>query len=388
MRSELCGQLKRRRCAISGMAACALFVVLLGLPGCAVWNRIKPSTPDVKPLRENRAKSAVAEFERERNLAQYQAALSSWKQGDVKGCRDRLEKLLVREPGRRDASLLMAEVHLLDDEFELAQAIVQKLIDLDANDAQAQHTLGLLFEAQGRQRDAVACYERAVQLAPEDMVIATSYEAAVESLESDGAATAGKSLRASNLADLQGNALASDSDDSASAAPADANNPSDGKRNAVSTGLNATNLTNECRECLRQAEEALDANDGDMFVNCARAAMQAQPHDPKIPNLAAVAALRRNQPALAAQMATEGIHTIGESPDLFRTLGASQYRLGQFAEAQVSLGQSLSLDKSNALAYFLMGCTLNKLGEHEQAEEHLQRARQIDPRYRAGETRP
>jgi tetratricopeptide (TPR) repeat protein len=381
MLAKSSGRSVQRGLCVTGLHWIAILgavVTLVGLPGCAGWKGGRTPVPDVKPLREDRAKEAIAEFEKERNAAQYQAALSSWKQGNVTGCREALEKLLTREPDRRDARMLLAEVHLINEEFDQAQAIVQKLIDQDPKDAHAQHTLGLLLEVQGKQREAVACYERAVQLAPEDMAIATSYEAAVESLDNEGAIppTSGRTK-------TQGPALASDAHPAANPQYTDSNRKSDSKLAAGSTGLNSVHLTNECRACLKQGDEALDQVDLDMFVNCTRSAMQAQPRDPKVPNLAAVSALRHNQAELAVQIANEGIHTAGESAELYRTLGAAQYRLGQHPEAQVSLGKSLSLDKSNALAYFLMGCTLNKLGEHEKADEHLQKARQIDPRYQA-----
>jgi hypothetical protein len=35
------------------------------------------------------------------------------------------------------------------------------------------------------------------------------------------------------------------------------------------------------------------------------------------------------------------------------------------------------------LAYLLMGCTLDKLGQAEAAKSHLEQARRLDPRLRA-----
>ena len=43
--------------------------------------------------------------------------------------------------------------------------------------------------------------------------------------------------------------------------------------------------------------------------------------------------------------------------------------------------QALLLDKGNPLSYFLMGCTLVKLGEQPAAEEFFRQARQLDPKY-------
>jgi hypothetical protein len=60
MRSELCG-LSRRPLG-AGIALCAMLAILVGLPGCAVWKRMKSPAPDVKPLREDRATKAISEF--------------------------------------------------------------------------------------------------------------------------------------------------------------------------------------------------------------------------------------------------------------------------------------------------------------------------------------
>ena len=59
----------------------------------------------------------------------------------------------------------------------------------------------------------------------------------------------------------------------------------------------------------------------------------------------------------------------------------AQYRLGDYAAAQVAIAQGLSLDKSDALAYFLMGSTLARLGQAEAAERQFAEAARLDPRF-------
>ena len=61
-------------------------------------------------------------------------------------------------------------------------------------------------------------------------------------------------------------------------------------------------------------------------------------------------------------------------------LGAAYYRSGDYQSSQVALQQALSLDKSSALAYLLMGCTLAKLGQQQAADDHFRRP-PLDPRY-------
>ena len=65
---------------------------------------------------------------------------------------------------------------------------------------------------------------------------------------------------------------------------------------------------------------------------------------------------------------------------LVSMLGAAQYRLGNYNAAQVAIGQALSLDKSDALTYFLMGSTLARLGQNQAAERQFSEAARLDPR--------
>jgi tetratricopeptide (TPR) repeat protein len=62
-------------------------------------------------------------------------------------------------------------------------------------------------------------------------------------------------------------------------------------------------------------------------------------------------------------------------------LGAAHYRRGEYQVAQTALAQALSLDKSDALAYFLMGSTLAKQNEHEAAAKYLAEAARLDVRF-------
>ena len=64
---------------------------------------------------------------------------------------------------------------------------------------------------------------------------------------------------------------------------------------------------------------------------------------------------------------------------IHRALGTAYYRAGDYQAAQAALEQALSLDKSSALAYFLMGCTLRQRGQLEAAEQHFSRAAELDP---------
>lgn len=96
---------------------------------------------------------------------------------------------------------------------------------------------------------------------------------------------------------------------------------------------------------------------------------------------AAAAALRRNQPRLAIDLLAPAEKRFPDSAALKRVLGVAYYRLGDYASSQVVLQQSLCLDKSSPLTYFLMGCTLAKLGQPESADAHFRQAQSLDPWY-------
>ena len=111
---------------------------------------------------------------------------------------------------------------------------------------------------------------------------------------------------------------------------------------------------------------------------------RAAPDDDGLATRAAVLALQHDQPALAVELAEASLVEHPQSAPLFRVLGTAQYRQEQWQAAHIAFEQALDLDNTNALAYFLMGSTLSKLGQAEAADWHHRRARQLDPRYTVG----
>jgi tetratricopeptide (TPR) repeat protein len=117
-----------------------------------------------------------------------------------------------------------------------------------------------------------------------------------------------------------------------------------------------------------------------------QSAFQAEsPNRPQIlqdPLHRAVEALAQGDSQTAIDAASRGL---AETPDqaaaLYRVLGTAHYRLGEYQAAQAALAQALSLDKSDALSYFLMGSTLDKLADHEAAQRNYSEAARLDPRF-------
>jgi tetratricopeptide (TPR) repeat protein len=130
-----------------------------------------------------------------------------------------------------------------------------------------------------------------------------------------------------------------------------------------------------------QGAKALSQGSAETAMVCFRQAMGARPDDPQIPISAAVLALQHNRPDMAIEVVERSLKALPKSAALHRILGAAYYRQGDYPASQSALQQALSLDKSSALSYFLMGCTLAKLGQAEAAETHFRQAQAIDSRY-------
>ena len=134
-------------------------------------------------------------------------------------------------------------------------------------------------------------------------------------------------------------------------------------------------------DLLRQGAEALSEGKTDVAMAFFREAAASRPHDPQIPISAAVAALRQNHPEAAVDLLQAAADRFPKSAAVYRTLGAACYRRTDYRAAQSALKQALLLDKANPLSYFLMGCTLVKLGEQPAADECFRQARLLDPKY-------
>ncbi len=110
-----------------------------------------------------------------------EAAKARWEQqDDPKGCREALEKLLARNPQHRDARLLMAELLLAEDDPQGAYEHAKAALDAYPNDAQVQYTMALTLDASGRTSDALAYYERATKMDPQNEAFAAAYQTARE----------------------------------------------------------------------------------------------------------------------------------------------------------------------------------------------------------------
>lgn len=396
---------------------------LLGLAaGCKGLPTLGPPDQDLTQKRRQRTEEAAREFEAKRDLAELQAALARWDQGDVKGCEHALQRLLERNPNHREARLLMAEVCLADNRPQAAFSQAEQALLAYPDDAHVQYTVGLLLDATGQGETALAHYERAAELEPDDELYTVSHRNALRAAEGVGPSPDGPTGQPadSSQASLELESVVPDHTAQTSqparsvvehrpnrpktAAPADdAPQPSTTppRTSHAETGgrvdpadFTETAVTDRVRALLDKGRTALAEGAPETALVRFQEAAAVCPNNPQIPISAAMAALRHNQPDLAVELLRPvavggvcGCHAppphqgSSASAQAYRILGVAYYRLGDCPSSQVALQKALSLDKSSPLSYFLMGCTLAKLGRFESAEAHFRQAQAIDPRY-------
>ena len=184
------------------IAKCFLLAAAVApaLAGCAtLW----PSPAGKDSVEDHKAHKTemIESFEAKRDAAQFDAAMVRWREGDIRACKELVDKLVMRNPKHRGGRLLRAEIQLDDDKPELAIADVEALVKDDPKDAEASHLLGLLLEAAGRSSEAMPHFERAAQIAPNNHVFAASFQSALvgePSLEIEGVVATDASPNASS----------------------------------------------------------------------------------------------------------------------------------------------------------------------------------------------
>jgi Flp pilus assembly protein TadD len=142
----------------------------------------EPSKPAAKSFNEQRAgrrRDVVAEFDRQRDRAEYQAAFNEWQQGDAAAARETLAPVLTRNPDYREAHLLAAQLDLFDNMPKAALAHARQVLVAHPDDPQAHFETAMALDAMGAVADALPHYEKAARLAPNEDVYQVSYQSAL-----------------------------------------------------------------------------------------------------------------------------------------------------------------------------------------------------------------
>lgn len=160
--------------------ACSMCVIFL-LSGCAGLSGPLAGTGDISGDRIERKADVVRSFDLKRERAQYEAALGRWRGGDTSGCQTILIELLERNPGHRDARLVLADAYLESDMIDAAGQNLEFLVKEHPHDAQVHHSFGLFLQMAGDPQRAAEHLSRASQLDPANVLYAQSCKLAGES---------------------------------------------------------------------------------------------------------------------------------------------------------------------------------------------------------------
>ena len=342
-----------------GLAWLATTLVVALATGCAGGPWSSRAAPDVHPLKAKRAEEAGKLFGDERDRSEFAAAQFAWRQNDVEGCRELLEKVLKRNPGHRDSGLLLAELLLVEQQPEQARKQLQQVLAQHPNDAEALHAMGLLLEAEEKPAEAHAYFVRASQAAPENAEYRLSCQAAAERLPPPNEAAA----------------IASDDK-----VP---DHEVSNDRETVQLAASESPTPAAPKSWLEETDAALAADQLDAARDHVREAQRSSPHDETIAVSAAVLAIKHDELELAVEFAQAGAAAFPDAAGIYRALGTAQYRLGDLEPAKTSFERAISLDKSHPLSYFLLGSTMKRLGQTAAAEAYFRQAERLDPRYAA-----
>lgn len=364
--------------------------LLLLTMGCAslVGVREFVMQEGVTPKREQRRAEAEKHFQQNRDMADFEAARICWEEhNDTQGCREKLEKLLARNPRHRNARLLLAELLLHEENPKAAYEEAKAAVASDPDDAGAHFMMAMVLDALEKTDDALDHYEQAARKDPQNEAFVEAYHVAREAVHATADSAHDPVVRIPESVD-EVMAEALPTEHSAPMAPLPPSNakagstPSNGVNDPDDSGDFGDSAGNAQAVTLLQKGQAAFAQGNRLkALECLQQASAKQPHNPQIALSAAATALRANQPEAAVNLLVAATKRLPNNAALHRALGVSYYRSGNYAASQVALQQALSLDKSNALSYLLMGCTLAKLGRREAAEAHLRQARVLDPRY-------
>jgi len=333
--------------------------LVAALAGCAGLHLAEPPIEDanITAPRDDRQQEMVEDFERRRDLAQYQSAVASWERGDVAGCEALLLSLLARNPNNREARLLLVELYMERQDVAAAEQQLQTLLDENPDDAQTHHAMGLMLEATGRVQEAMVYFRQATQLAPNNRFYAASCR---DAEQHDGTRN----------------------DAAVSGVPGSAASPACPQDSAPDRLIEIAN-TGQARGLLQEAAMALEAGRNADVLSLLQGAVAAEPDNPRIPIAASVHLLQYNQTDAAIALLGDALAIHADSAALYRILATAQHHGGDYESAQAALLQALSLDDSNALTYYLMGCTLHEMGQTEAAAANFEQALRLDPRYAA-----
>jgi tetratricopeptide (TPR) repeat protein len=156
-------------------------LVALGVVGCAapaVHKEARRPSPVPQALSDERQATAAVFDERQDEL-QFQLAEARWRRNETEACQQTLEEIVAHNHQHREAHLRLAELYLLRNEPCRALSLMQRFCRANRDDAEAHHLLGLAYETIGQGSRALAAFDVAASLDPEDPIVRRSLKHAV-----------------------------------------------------------------------------------------------------------------------------------------------------------------------------------------------------------------
>lgn len=154
-------------------------VSTLAISGCATVADPLPDPPeDVAAIRAEREEQVIEDFQQTRADALYQAALARWREGDVVASEAMLVRLLQQSDEHHEARLMVADLYVSTGKPKAAERHLRLLIERNADDAQAHHSLGMLLDTTGKAEEALHHLQKAAELAPDNELYAISHATA------------------------------------------------------------------------------------------------------------------------------------------------------------------------------------------------------------------
>ena len=349
-------------------AARILTVLLLAslLSGCAQLPAALQVTA-LPSLRESQASGEqLRQYEQKRDLALFQAAQARLEQGDEQGCRTLLNQLLGRSPKHLEGRLLLADLQLAQHDAAAAQTTLAEVLAEHPNHAAALHALGVALAAQGDEPAARTAFAQAAAAEPGNELYALSHQHSQQSVAKPVPTTSEASTRLSSAPPVTSRRKVQVVSDRTSA--------SGGAEQFVSAAHGSA-----AARLLHKAAAALETQELDQAQQALEKAMQLEPDNADIPLQAALAAVQCGQPELALRLVNPAVTRHPRSLALRRLQGLILYRQGEYASARAALETAISIERGDALSYFILGHTLERLDQPEAAAEQFARAAQLDP---------
>ncbi len=158
----------------------ALAIVGCATPGGSRWaHRANPQGP----AEQGRPLAATSGYDQHSDEMQFQLAEARWRRNESQPCQQALEEVVARNPSHRGAHLRLAELYLLKNQPNRCCRLMRSYCRTHRQDAEAHHLLGLAYESVGHGDQALASYDVAASLDPEDPIVRHSLQYAVAARE-------------------------------------------------------------------------------------------------------------------------------------------------------------------------------------------------------------